>query len=84
MAMQAYRLTFYLHLAGSDAATTRQAVTIAAPTPGEAVELAQVYRSGPPREPVVCATLADADGAVLWSEHANSTPDATLLQEDGP
>jgi ABC-type proline/glycine betaine transport system substrate-binding protein len=84
MAMQAYRLTFTLRLAGSEADTTRQTVTIAAPTAGEAVELAQVYRSGLPKESVVSATLADADGAVIWSEQADGTPDAMLLQEDGP
>lgn len=77
MATQAYRLTFDLRLAGSEADTTRQTVTIAAPTTEEALELAQVYRSGLPSESVVSATLADAEGAVLWSDQAGGTPDAT-------
>ena len=84
MATEAYRLTFILHLAGSDAGTTQQTVTIAAGSTNEAVELAQFYRAGLPSEAVMSAALTDADGAVLWSEQANGTPDATLLQEDRP
>lgn len=82
MATQAYRLTFTLRLAGSDADTTRQTVTITSRTAKEAVELAKLYRSGLPSESVVSATLAAVDGAVLWSEQAAGTPDATLPQED--
>ncbi|MCJ2017138.1 hypothetical protein MKK84_06820, partial [Methylobacterium sp. E-065] len=44
MATQAYRLTFVLRLTGSDAGTTQQTVTIAAPSTDEALELAQFYR----------------------------------------
>lgn len=79
MTTQAYRLTFTLRLAGSDADTTRQTVTIAAPTTEEALELAHVYRAGLPNESVVSATLADVNGAVLWSEQAAATTNATLL-----
>mgnify|MGYP006919979083 FL=1 len=84
MATEAYCLTFILHLAGSDAGTTQQTVAIAAGSTDEAVEIAQFYRTGLPSEAVISATIADADGTVLWSEQADGTHDATLLQEDGP
>ena len=60
----------------------QQTVTIAAEAADEAVELAQFYRAGLPGESVVSAMLADAEGEVLWSEQADSTSDAVLLQRD--
>lgn len=84
MATQAYRLTFILRLAGSDAGTTQQTVTIATETTGEAVELAQFYRAGLPSEALVSATLADAAGHVLWSEQADSGPRMAPPQGDQP
>jgi hypothetical protein len=84
MATQAYRLTFILRLAGTDAGTTQQTVTIATETTGEAVKLAQFYRAGLPSEALVSATLADAAGHVLWSEQAGSAPRMAQPQEDPP
>ena len=84
MATQAYRLTFVLRLAGSDEDTMQQTVTIAAESTDEAVELAHFYRNGLPSEAIVSATLADANGAVLWSEQDGGAPDEVLLQEDQP
>lgn len=68
MSTQAYRLTFVLLLAGSDVGTTQQTVAISAESPDEAVEVAQRYRSALPSAAIVSATLADATGAVLWTE----------------
>jgi len=68
MAIQAYSLTFILRLAGSDADTTRQTVTIAVGLADEAIELARLYRDGFPGESLCSATLTDASGAVIWSE----------------
>jgi hypothetical protein len=68
MDTQAYLLTFIIYLAGSDASTTRQMVTIAAATAEKAVELAQFYKAGFPTESVCSTTLTDASGAVVWSE----------------
>lgn len=68
MAIRACRLTLTLRPAGPDAGTTRQTVTIATETTGEAVELARDYCSGLPNGAVCSAVLTDAAGAVLWSE----------------
>lgn len=84
MATRAYRLTFLLRLAGSDAGTTQQTVTVATETLDEAVELAQLYRSSLPSEALVSAALADAAGRVLWSEQADDAPRMALPQGDQP
>jgi hypothetical protein len=65
MAIHARRLTFVLRLAGSDSDTTQQTVTIAVETAEEAVEFAQVYRAGLPREALCSAALTDASEAVI-------------------
>ena len=84
MATQAYRLTFVLRLAGSDEDTTQQTVTIAAESTDEAVGPVRFYRDSLPSEAIVSATLADADGAVLWYEQNGGAPDEVLLQDDQP
>jgi hypothetical protein len=53
MTIEAYRLTFVLRLASSDAGTAQQTATVATETGSEAVELAQLYRSGLPNEALV-------------------------------
>ena len=78
MAVQAYRLTFLLRLAGSDAGLTRQTVTIATETVDEAVELAKFYRSDLSSDAVCSATLTNAAGTVLWSEPDDSELGAHL------
>jgi hypothetical protein len=82
MAIQAYRLTFVLRLAGSDSGTTQQTVTIAVETPDEAVELAQFYRAGLPSESVCSAELTDTSGAEIWSERDDSRLRVKLPQKD--
>ena len=84
MAIQAYSLTFVLRLAGSDVDTMQQTVAIAAETVIEAIELSRFYRDGLPSGAIVSATLADADGVVLWTEQNGSAPDEVLLQDDQP
>lgn len=83
MTTSAYRLTFVLRLAGSDADTTQQTVTIAAETVDEAVEAAQSYRADLPTEAVISVTLADAAGDVIWSQTDTGTPGAAP-QKDQP
>jgi hypothetical protein len=46
MAIQAYQLTFFLRLAGSDADTMQQTVAIAAEAAIEAIRLTRFYRNG--------------------------------------
>lgn len=84
MASQAYRLTFVLRVAGSEADTTQQTVTVATETVEEAVELARFYRAGLLGEAVVSATLTDAAGAVIWSEQGGGMPDVGPLKKDQP
>ncbi|MEH3063688.1 MAG: hypothetical protein PGN33_13405 [Methylobacterium radiotolerans] len=84
MATQAHRLTFLLRLAGSDAGTTRQTVTITTETVDEAVELARFYRAGLPSESLISATLASASGDVLWSEQADTAAGSASLHKDRP
>ncbi|MCJ2021295.1 hypothetical protein MKK84_28415 [Methylobacterium sp. E-065] len=84
MATQVYRLTFVLRLTGSDAGTTQQAVTIAAPSMDEALELAQFYRAGLPSDAIASARLIDMAGEVIWSEQDSNASDGVTLRKDQP
>jgi hypothetical protein len=84
MVRQGYRLTFVLLLAGSDLGTMQQTVAVAAESPDEAVEVAQRYRSTLPSAAIVSAILADATGAVLWSEQNSGGLDLEPPERDRP
>ena len=61
---------------------THQTVTIAAESTDEAAELAQLYRAGLPSEAIISAPVADADGAVFWSDEGGDAPGTMPLKKD--